>query len=75
MPDRILVAVHAFLDVLFTLITALALIGIAEVFSIVAACLAIPYWIVRIKRDVDKYHNGKFFEYIKYIFKKHKRSK
>ena len=43
---------------------------IDSILAVIASALAILFWLPRIKRQINEYHNGSLKEYIKFIFKK-----
>jgi len=62
-----------FSDTMVTLLLAASIsFGVDEVLAIVASCLAIVYWIPRLKKQIFTYNKGNLWEYIKDIFKKSK---
>lgn len=74
MPERIHVLTH-FIEVVF--LTALNLFFVitwVSVITVIPLLFSTIYSIGRIKRDVDKYHNGSLKEYTKYLFGKAKKN-
>ena len=65
--------VEQFGDTIVTLLASITILGASDVFAIVASCLAIVYWVPKIKREIStRYHNS-VREYIKKFF--HKKAK
>lgn len=57
-------------DTLVTVLFAGIIIGAHDTLAIIASCLAIIYWIPKIKREVFRYHGGSVWDYFKNFFKK-----
>lgn len=74
MQDRIPILVNLLEVILLKASAIFLLIGWNFIFGGITFLFTSIYSIARIKRDVDKYHNGKFWDYIKYIFGRAKKN-
>ena len=70
MPYKIQAIAIIFEAVTLTVVNAIIFISWMTLFSAIPIILSSIYSINRIKRDVDKHHNGSFIEYLKYLVKK-----
>lgn len=67
MPERII----PILDSVFMTFASIGLfIMSASLLTIIPTILATLFWCAKIKREVDKNHNGSFIDYLKSILKK-----
>jgi hypothetical protein len=69
MPERIL----PILDLIFmTFVTIGLFVMSLSLLTLLPTILATLFWFGKIKREVDKNHNGKFIDYLKSIVKKNR---
>lgn len=67
MPDRLI----PFLDSIFaTFVSFAMLITFTSVLTVTAAILSILWWVGQFKKEIEKNHNGKFFQWLKWLVKK-----
>ena len=74
MPHRILMIGNLFEVLFLTLFNAFLFITWATVFAAIPIIVSTVYGIGRIKRDIDKYHEGKPLEYFKYLIGRAKKN-
>ena len=67
MPERIIPILDSIAMTLFTVFFAVAF---SSIVTITGGVLAILWWATKIKRDVEKYHNGNIWTFVKWIVKK-----
>lgn len=68
MPQRLLIITNLIEVFLLNLLNIFFLVTWVSVFTFIPLIISSIYGIGRIKRDIIKYHNGKKWEYFKFIF-------
>ena len=73
MPQRIEIIGTLFEVISLAVINLVLLIAWSTFLASIPIVFSTIYSIARIKRDIDKYHNGKLLDYFKYIIGKAKK--
>lgn len=74
MPQRIEIIGHLFEVILLTTVNIFLFITWTTFFAGIPIFISTVYGIGRIKRDIDKYHNGKLSEYLNYLIGRAKKN-
>lgn len=73
MPLRLQFISHLFEVILLTMFNFFLVVTFTSFITTLGAIVSLIYSVGKIKRDTDKYHNGKILDYLKYIFTKTKK--
>lgn len=74
MPNRVQMISFLMESMFLTVLNTFILITWFTVFSAIPIILSSIWTFGRLKRDIDKYHNGSPWSYIKYLFGKVKKN-
>ena len=74
MPHRIELIGNLFEVIFLTIFNTLIFITWMSFFAAIPIFISTIYGIGRIKRDIDKYHDGKILEYMKFLIGKGKKN-